>query len=75
MTEDPKLSDVAKALIRDKSNAVHVSVGSAWEFAIKVGLGRWPEAENSLLGLNTICVMRASSSYQLPFRMSVPLVL
>jgi PIN domain nuclease of toxin-antitoxin system len=44
MTEDPKLSISAHDLIQDKANAVYVSIGSAWEFAIKVGLGKWPLA-------------------------------
>jgi PIN domain nuclease of toxin-antitoxin system len=50
MTEDPKLSTTADALIRDKSNSVYVSIGSAWEFAIKVGLGKWPQAEQLIAG-------------------------
>lgn len=33
---------------RRKRNDVLVSVASAWEIAIKVGLGKWPEARDLL---------------------------
>jgi PIN domain nuclease of toxin-antitoxin system len=50
MTGDPKLSASASALVQDKANSIYVSIGSAWEFAIKVGLGKWPEAETLIAG-------------------------
>lgn len=50
MTDDPKLSASAHALIEDKASSVYVSVGSAWEVAIKVGLGKWPLAETLIGG-------------------------
>jgi len=40
-----QLSAVAKGAIEDKSNQTFVSIVSAWEMAIKVGLRKWPEAE------------------------------
>ncbi len=40
----PKLSATAKLALSDGANEVFVSVASAWEMAIKVGLGKWPEA-------------------------------
>ena len=38
------LSPIARAAIEDDSNDVFVSVVNAWEIAIKVGPGKWPEA-------------------------------
>ncbi len=32
------------ASIEASAGSVHVSIASLWEMAIKVGLGRWPEA-------------------------------
>ncbi|MDR1238894.1 MAG: type II toxin-antitoxin system VapC family toxin [Treponema sp.] len=37
---DDKLSDTARRIIGDNSNAVYVSVASAWELAIKIGIGK-----------------------------------
>ncbi len=45
---DPRLSATAQALISASANEVFVSVATAWEIAIKVGLGRWPEASGLL---------------------------
>lgn len=45
---DQRLSMNARALIGSSSNEVFVSVATAWEIAIKVGLGRWPEASELL---------------------------
>ena len=39
-----KLSDVARDAIRSEPNTSFVSVASAWEISIKVGIGKWPEA-------------------------------
>jgi PIN domain nuclease of toxin-antitoxin system len=30
----------------ERSNDIYVSVASSWEMAIKVGLGKWPEARS-----------------------------
>ena len=38
------LSDGARACIAAAENEVFVSVATGWEMAIKVGLGKWPEA-------------------------------
>ena len=38
-------SGLACAAIEATDTEVHVSVASAWEMAIKVGSGKWPEAE------------------------------
>jgi PIN domain nuclease of toxin-antitoxin system len=40
LTDDPRLSDAARALILDPANEVCVSAASLWEIAIKHGLGR-----------------------------------
>ena len=39
-----KLSPQALAAISAVDNEVHVSISSAWEMAIKVGMGKWPGA-------------------------------
>lgn len=39
-----KLSERARAVIADPTNAIYVSAASAWEIATKVRLGKWPEA-------------------------------
>lgn len=39
------LSSVAQAVIENSENDVFVSVVSAWEIAIKVGQGKWPDAQ------------------------------
>jgi PIN domain nuclease of toxin-antitoxin system len=43
--DDPKLSPTARAAILDPANSIHVSIGSAWEMALKSGLGKWPEVD------------------------------
>lgn len=52
--DSPQLSTTGRRAIADAENVV-VSIASIWEIAIKVGLGKWPEAapllnniENSL---------------------------
>ncbi len=42
--DEAQLSARAHRSISSKDNDVYVSVASAWEMAIKVGLGKWPEA-------------------------------
>jgi PIN domain nuclease of toxin-antitoxin system len=37
---DPRLGPAAVAAIADRANAVYASAASAWEMAIKVGLGK-----------------------------------
>jgi PIN domain nuclease of toxin-antitoxin system len=37
---DAKLSARAQQIIRDRSNPVYLSIGSAWEVAIKLGIGK-----------------------------------
>jgi PIN domain nuclease of toxin-antitoxin system len=46
LSERSKLSAVAAIAIASRDNEVYVSVASAWELAIKVGLGKWPEAKS-----------------------------
>lgn len=38
--DDVRLSPLAKALYKDRSNQMHVSLASLWEIAIKVCLGK-----------------------------------
>ena len=44
ISDEGLLSPTALAAIRSSDNDVVVSVGSLWEMAIKVGLGKWPPA-------------------------------
>ncbi|HJZ42171.1 MAG TPA: type II toxin-antitoxin system VapC family toxin [Hyphomicrobiaceae bacterium] len=44
MTNDRQLSSEARQAIEGEADGVHVSVATAWEIAIKVGSGKWPEA-------------------------------
>jgi PIN domain nuclease of toxin-antitoxin system len=45
LIDEVKLSPEAHDAVGAKDNEVYVSVASAWEMAIKVGLGKWPEAQ------------------------------
>lgn len=40
ITDSPKLGAIARALILDPANSIHVSAASVWEIAIKHQLGR-----------------------------------
>jgi PIN domain nuclease of toxin-antitoxin system len=40
VTDSPNLSDQARQVIADRRNAVHVSVASLWEIAIKTAKGK-----------------------------------
>lgn len=42
--DEALLSPNARAALRSLQNESYVSVASVWEMAIKVGLGKWPEA-------------------------------
>jgi PIN domain nuclease of toxin-antitoxin system len=44
LTDDSRLSSLARQVVSDDPDTVHVSVATAWEIAIKVGQGKWPEA-------------------------------
>jgi PIN domain nuclease of toxin-antitoxin system len=46
--ERTRLSQAARAALEEDENDVFVSVASAWEIAIKVGVGKWPEARDLL---------------------------
>ena len=45
VADDPALSDAARADFQDPSNEVFLSAVSAWEIALKHGLGRLPLPE------------------------------
>jgi PIN domain nuclease of toxin-antitoxin system len=45
---NPLLSTTARNAIATDGNDIIVSVASAWEIAIKVGKGKWPEAARLL---------------------------
>jgi PIN domain nuclease of toxin-antitoxin system len=40
LTGDEKLSNTVRRIMRDDSNLVYMSVVSAWELAIKIGIGK-----------------------------------
>ena len=44
VVEQDKLPQRVFAAIEDDGNEVFVSIATAWEIAIKVGQGKWPEA-------------------------------
>jgi PIN domain nuclease of toxin-antitoxin system len=44
LIEQERLSEKARNTIKAAENEVLVSVASLWKMAIKVGLGKWPEA-------------------------------
>ena len=46
VTAHPRLSPNADTAIRTSFGEVHVSGATAWEIAIKVGSGKWSEAED-----------------------------
>lgn len=48
-----RLSPAALDAISDPESTVFVSVASAWEMSIKVGLGKWPQASPLLTDLET----------------------
>ena len=77
----PGLSPKAIQQLESENNEVFVSVASAWEMAIKAGLGKWPEAlpliaafEESLASANfrllplTVGHVRTSGLMQHPHR-------
>ena len=45
LIDEGRLSSEAHNAIRAKEHEVYVSIASVWEMAIKVGLGKWPEAQ------------------------------
>ena len=51
MLDRQRLSPALTAVMQDPVNDVHASLASAWEMAIKIGLGKWPEAEPLLAKL------------------------
>jgi PIN domain nuclease of toxin-antitoxin system len=63
----PRLPQTAKAAIADPDNMVVVSVVSALEIAIKVRVGKWPEAEPILRNFDG--VLSAEQFQPLPVSM------
>jgi PIN domain nuclease of toxin-antitoxin system len=45
LTDDARLSAAARQLLTAEAESAYVSVATAWEIAIKVGQGKWPEAQ------------------------------
>jgi PIN domain nuclease of toxin-antitoxin system len=42
--DDERLSGKARQAISDRDSQVHVSIASVWEIAIKLGIGKLPQA-------------------------------
>lgn len=51
--EDDLLSEAARVALTKPENEIFVSVATAWEMAIKVGLKKWPEAANLIDNFST----------------------
>lgn len=45
LVEESNLSTSAYAALETEESELFVSIASAWEMAIKVGAGKWPEAQ------------------------------
>jgi PIN domain nuclease of toxin-antitoxin system len=48
----PRLSAIHKQLIESRTGPVYVSAVTGWEIAVKVNLGKWPQAAPLLPGLS-----------------------
>lgn len=46
LTDDPRLSRIARALLADADNQVHASAASAWEITTKARIGKLPGAQS-----------------------------
>ncbi len=51
--EDDLLAEAARLALTKPENEIFVSVATAWEMAIKVGLKKWPEAANLIDNFST----------------------
>jgi PIN domain nuclease of toxin-antitoxin system len=51
--DDARLTEKAKRAIADPDNETHVSIASVWEIAIKLGIGKLPEAAGFISDLRT----------------------
>ena len=54
LTDDPKLSSVAREVISDESKVILVSAASAWEIATKYPLGKLPIGEGVVARFNEL---------------------
>lgn len=55
VTAPDRLSDTARTAIEDPTTRLYVSAATAWEMAIKLRAGRWPEAEPLLRSHDQTC--------------------
>ncbi len=63
-----RLSDEARTAIEDPRTTLLVSAATAWEMAIKLRAGRWPEAEPLLRAHDQVCARLGAE--QLPISSS-----
>jgi PIN domain nuclease of toxin-antitoxin system len=54
LTDDPKLSPAAKAVIVDEANVILISAASAWEIATKHRLGKLDIAADAVARFNEL---------------------
>jgi len=66
LTDDPRLSNKARALIADMGNVVFVSAASVWEVAIKHGLARGRPGDMPLSGDDALRHFTAAGYQFLP---------
>lgn len=59
MQDRPKLSSTSRAAIEAEENEVLVSIVGAWEMAIKIGSGKWPEAAALLANFDKVIAVPA----------------
>ena len=52
LVNDDKLPERIRTRIQDEAEASYVSAVTGWEIAIKVKIGKWPEAANLLPGMS-----------------------
>lgn len=70
VTEDSQISKKARTLIEDINNELFLSVGTIWEMAIKIGLGKLDPPDESFetymlqqLGTNSITLLNLTVAH------------
>ena len=67
VTDDPKLSPVAREMLATTDNDVLVSAATAWELATKARFGNWPQAAS--LAANITDIIDENAFAPLPITM------
>lgn len=66
LTDDPRLSETARALLLDPSNEICISAVTLWEIAIKHGLGRESVNAMPISALEASALFEAAGYSMLP---------